>query len=333
MRRVLSALVLVLPMTLPSGLLAYCVGGMPNGVVEPGEQCDDGDANDDDCCTNECANPCHDGEFCTFDYCYVLGTGHTCSFAVHLPVGTPCPGPGNPCKPDVCNASGRCGTRLPDGSPCPSDGNACTADVCSSGRCGVAISCDDGNPCTTDACDPATGCTHVALPDNSGCWPAPCHYGICSGGQCTAAYFVCEDHNPCTDDVCTAGGKCQHLARGDGTACQYEDPCIPAGTCAAGSCQATRCTPGVPCLTDGVTCDDHDTCSPASACVGGQCVAQCPAPCPTDGATCDDRNDCTPSSTCAAGVCTGQGCSAGMPCNPCGGTCAANGADCTCVVQ
>lgn len=78
-----------------------------NGVLDPGEDCDDGGTVDGDCCSATCTfepvgSPCDDGEQCT--------TGDACS-------------------------SGACaGTSLPDGSTCD-DGSACTTDACASGAC------------------------------------------------------------------------------------------------------------------------------------------------------------------------------------------------------
>jgi hypothetical protein len=37
---------------------ATCSGGAPNGVLNAGEECDDGDTNNNNCCTNSCVGPC-----------------------------------------------------------------------------------------------------------------------------------------------------------------------------------------------------------------------------------------------------------------------------------
>ncbi|MBU6282934.1 hypothetical protein KGQ64_11885 [bacterium] len=78
-----------------------------NGVVDPGEDCDDGNTTSGDCCSSTCTfepdgNACDDGEACTTS--------------------------------DVC-ASGACaGSAVIDGTPCD-DGSGCTADACASGSC------------------------------------------------------------------------------------------------------------------------------------------------------------------------------------------------------
>ncbi|MFM8409674.1 MAG: M12 family metallo-peptidase, partial [Alphaproteobacteria bacterium] len=78
-----------------------------NGILDPGEDCDDGNTVDGDCCSATCTfepvgSPCDDGEQCTS---------------------------GDACDSGVC-----AGTALPNGSTC-SDGSACTTDACSSGTC------------------------------------------------------------------------------------------------------------------------------------------------------------------------------------------------------
>src|SRR5439155_25133889 len=114
-----------------------------NGVLEPGEQCDDGNTVNGDCCSA------------------------TCRFEA---AGSPCPNT-NPCTNSACNSIGVC-VATPNMARC-NDGNACTTpDVCTAGVCvpGPALNCDDGNVCTTDTCAPATGCVHTpnTLPCNDG---------------------------------------------------------------------------------------------------------------------------------------------------------------------
>src|SRR5207245_2547445 len=118
-----------------------------NGVLDVGEQCDDGNKLAGDCCSPTC----------TFE-----------------PLGSPCTDR-NPCTDDACNGAGVClGT--PNLALC-NDGNACTApDVCTAGTCvgGAALNCNDGNPCTTDTCAPATGCVHTPIGGCVICTPTTC---------------------------------------------------------------------------------------------------------------------------------------------------------------
>src|SRR5207253_4317059 len=101
-----------------------------NGILDLGEQCDDGNTLNGDCCSA------------------------TCQFEA---AGSPCANPNpNPCISTACNGAGTClGTA--NMALC-NDGNACTtADVCTAGACvgGPALGCNDGNLCTDDSCDPA----------------------------------------------------------------------------------------------------------------------------------------------------------------------------------
>jgi cysteine-rich repeat protein len=128
-----------------------------NSVVDPGEQCDDGNNNNGDGCSASCAvEPCFQ----------CVGEPSACT---PLPSGTACDD-GVFCNgADTCDAAGGCSvhTPVPPGTPCD-DNNSCTTnDTCSSGVCvgGPAPNCDDGNPCTLDSCDPDVGCVHDPDPD------------------------------------------------------------------------------------------------------------------------------------------------------------------------
>src|SRR5438093_1731938 len=79
-----------------------------NGFLDPGEQCDDGNTLDGDCCSS------------------------TCQFE---PAGAPCASP-TPClTATTCDGAGVCGGGTPTLAAC-NDGNACTtADTCAGGVC------------------------------------------------------------------------------------------------------------------------------------------------------------------------------------------------------
>src|SRR5262249_29773442 len=114
-----------------------------NGVVESGEQCDDGAANGTagDCCSASCR---------------------------FLPVTTVCRPQNGVCDvAETCNGAGVCPAdgKMPDGTGC-SDGNVCNgAETCQAGVCspGMPLMCDDGNPCTVDTCDTMAGCMHTGM--------------------------------------------------------------------------------------------------------------------------------------------------------------------------
>src|SRR5213594_4347118 len=140
------------------GKIAHVCG---NGVVDLGEQCDDGNLVGGDCCSP------------------------TCQFE---PAGQACAN--NPCiSGSTCNGAAACVGGTPNTLPC-NDGNACTtADTCAGGVCvgGPPPNCVDGNVCTTDTCDPATGCMNTAnsspCDDSDDCTTADtCAGGTCVGG-------------------------------------------------------------------------------------------------------------------------------------------------------
>jgi cysteine-rich repeat protein len=156
-----------------------------NGNVDPGEECDDGNLVDGDCCSHLCQlepDGAACGPFCT--------DGATCHGGI-CSGGAPrdC-GDGNACTVDRCDeAAATCRHEASfEGQSCD-DGNACTTeDVCAAGTCGgQPVSCEDANPCTIDACDPIGGCVFtplegVSCDDGDDCTEADtCGAGACEG--------------------------------------------------------------------------------------------------------------------------------------------------------
>jgi cysteine-rich repeat protein len=122
-----------------------------NGVLQSGEQCDDGNTTDGDCCSAICTfepadTPCNDGSVCTLDEkCNPTGA---C-------VGTPIDcNDGDLCTADSCNPQSGC-VHTPDASPC-SDGNLCTSDQCANNTCfNTALRDFTGAFCELDALNSA----------------------------------------------------------------------------------------------------------------------------------------------------------------------------------
>jgi cysteine-rich repeat protein len=127
-----------------------------NGVIETGEQCDDANAIDDDCCSLDCKPaqagvPCaEDGLTCTADVC---DAGGTCT---HAPgnAGAECSPAEDDCHfPDRCDGeSDECpelDERKDPGAPCTDDGLFCTG----AERCGEAVCESSGDPCDGTICD------------------------------------------------------------------------------------------------------------------------------------------------------------------------------------
>jgi cysteine-rich repeat protein len=204
-----------------AALSALAVCG--DGSTDAGEQCDDGNVTDGDCCSSTCefelpGSSCEDGDACTdVDECDGSGTcsagpGLTCDDA-------------NSCTDDSCDSG--IGCVFANNAASCDDGDACTTlDVCALGNCvgGSAPDCDDSNLCTDDSCDPGTGCVNAdnsaVCEDGNACTISDvCLLGSCVGGS----PLGCDDSDACTDDSCDPGTGCLNA---DNTAsCDDNDPC------------------------------------------------------------------------------------------------------------
>lgn len=133
-----------------------------DGLLRPdlGEQCDDGNGAEGDCCSAECrieSGACDDGNPCT--------TQDACSS------GSCVGGP-----PPVCD-----------------DGIDCTVDSCTPEQGCVAEpahgACDDGIDCTADLCDPTAGCSNE--PDDTLCDDGD----LCTTEICDRQTLQCESRS------------------------------------------------------------------------------------------------------------------------------------------
>ncbi len=159
----------------------------PNGTLDPGEECDDGNQVDGDGCDSNCTlTACGNGRVSPGEQCDDSNTvdgdccSSTCQFENHR---ASC---GNP--PYHCNGAGacvECGDGLvndpdeqceggdccsaacqfePSGTGCDDD-NICTpTDACDGAGACVGSPCADGDVCTQDVCDPVQGCMFVPGP-------------------------------------------------------------------------------------------------------------------------------------------------------------------------
>jgi len=312
-------------------------GTCPNGIVEGGETCDDGNEDaDDGCaadCTLECGDgrvsgdeacdtaitagdgacpaSCDDGDDCTSDATEGIGCAVTCS---HSPITLPahddmcCPSGADATSDNDC--PGRCGDGLVTGS------EACDTTIAAGSVGACPTNCDDGMACTSDGvsgagtCDAICTNTPITAPAaGDGCCPTGATVG--TDGDCPIA---------CGDGVLSAGETCDTaIASGtgscpsacdDGLACTT-DVLSSAGTCNA-ICTATPITTptnGDGCCPTGATMATDNDCS--GACgdgilqAGENCdtaiAAGMPGRCP---ATCNDGMACTADTLTGAGTCS-----------------------------
>ncbi len=251
-----------------------------NGVLDPGEQCDDGNALDGDGCSANCgAEYCGNG---------LLDAGEACED------GNAASGDG--CSSD-CQSQERCGNLFVDiatGEACDDgntvDGDGCQAD-CSLPSCGDGIvdpdeACDDGNrnggdgcnaTCTSDeACgngivDVEAGeqCDDGSASSGDGC-SSSCQLEIC-GNDAVDPGEACDDGNTLSGDGCssdcesdeTCGNGIVDAAEGE----QCDDGNTVAGDGCAPSCVVEYCGNGE--NDPGEICDDGNTSG------GDGCSADC----------------------------------------------------------
>lgn len=200
------------------GTVAGCGDGMQgmglcgNGVLEPGEECDDGNTLGTDACTKACLiavcgdgvlredmEQCDDGNVASNDGCS-----------------------------DSCRVENICGDGVLDvGEQCE-DGNAIDTDACTNScldaRCGDGIvwagmeQCDDGNTlpgdfcgptcmvevgCGNDIVDPGEECDDANLIDTDAC-PTTCLDATCGDGFLWDGMEECDDGNTTPGDFCSA---------------------------------------------------------------------------------------------------------------------------------
>lgn len=308
-------------------------GTCGNGVVDAGEQCDDGNETNGDCCSG----------ICQFE-----------------PSGAACAADGNPCTNDVCNGAGACG--IPNASPC-NDGVFCNgADTCSGGACSqhagdpcaggaecatvcnestddcrdpAGVACgSDGNPCTGDVCTGTGSCGHI--PGNAGaeCRSAegvcdlpeactglssvcPTNGFVASGVTCRPAAGACDVAETCTGvaAACPADGR-----RPGGTSCAPDaNPCtLDQCDGTAVDCQHPAGNAGAPCRASTGPCDVGETCTGTATTCPSDGFASSAVVCRASAGICDAVETCSGSSPACP---PNAAAPAGTPCRPAAGPC------------
>ncbi len=270
-------------------LVRYADAVCGDGALDSGEQCDDGNLADGDCCSSTCqfesaASACaSDGNVCTTDLCNGSGA---CMHAAGN-AGTLCRASGGVCDPaETCTgASASCPAdakstavcRGPAGvcdsaescdgiaNDCPSDAKSTAVCRGSAGVCDIVESCDGvGNSCPVDAkssslcrgsagvCDLAETCNGVS---NS------CPADAKSSALCRAAVGVCDLAESCNgvSNSCPADAKSSATCRASGGICDIAEACDGIGNaCPADAKSSALCRPSA-----GI-CDVAETCNGVS---------------------------------------------------------------------
>ncbi|MDC0669217.1 DUF4215 domain-containing protein [Nannocystis radixulma] len=259
-----------------------------DGIVDPGEECDDGPDNaDTGSCTVDCAhNVCGDGK---------VGPGEGCDDGNDID-GDGCT---NACAPSTCGDGIVAPTEgCDDGNADDSDActSACTPAVCSDGflQPGLGEQCDDG-PDNADEAACTTSCQHAVCGDGH-VWTVggseECDDGA-NNGPGKACNLLCL-LNSCGDGDPGPGEQCDDgdLDNGDGcsAACELE------------ACGNQVVDPGEEC-DDGQDGDPDDGCTDACklpACGDGLVQASLAEACDLGGSN-SDSGACT--LACKTAVC------------------------------
>ena len=220
---------------------SWVTGPCGDGVVGPGEECDDGNAIDTDACTNGCqAARCGDG---------IVGPSEQCDDGNTNPNDT-CR---NDCRTNVCGDQVVNPTteQCDDGNQVDTDGctNQCKLPRCGDGIVQTGEQCDDGNQVNDDAC-------------NNSCGIARCGDGIVQAGE------ECDDGNTVPNDGCNnqcTTARCGDGVVGPGEQCD-DGNTLPNDGC-DNQCRIAYCGDGV--VGPGEQCDDGNNLN------GDGCSAQC----------------------------------------------------------
>ncbi len=268
-----------------------------NGIVEPGEDCDDGDTKADSYCDSMCHFTCGNGVVDS-------DQGETCDTSIAS-------GPGS--CPTACDDGDACTTDVLEGSGCTAQCvySPITSAIDGDGCCPAGANANTDNDCTAM-------CGNGVLEAGELCDP-----GIVAGaGACPES---CDDDQSCTTDTLVSGGTCQAMCTFTAITMPINnDGCCPAGAnpgddndCSAAcgngfvdvgeTCDTAIASGAGKCPT---ACDDGIACTSNVLSNPGTCTAACVYPaitmpingdgcCPT-GANANDDNDCAP--VCGNGV-------------------------------
>jgi cysteine-rich repeat protein len=202
-----------------------------NGILDFGEECDDGNTSNNDDCKNDCTQnvcgdtyirtgkeECDDGNSSNNDACL------------------------NSCKLNVCgDGYVKAGEECDDGNSSNNDEclNSCKLNICGDGYIKTGEECDDGDLINNDGCD--INCTFTG-----------CGNGIVTEGE------ECDDGNSSNNDECL--NICKLNICGDGyikTGEECDDGNLINNDGCDINCTFTGCGNGI--VTEGEECDDGNS--------------------------------------------------------------------------
>lgn len=250
----------------PEDQLYHCVHACGDGVIDPEEECDDGNLSTADECQPDCVKSicgdgvlwldheeCDDGnsysgDGCSF-YCTIEHTG-TCGNGV-TDWGEDCDD-GNSIDDDectnICTLSPVCGdSHIDPGEECD-DGNSVDNDGCTNDCTIKTAECGDG------VIDPGEMCDDGNSVDDDGCTNRCTLRGAACGDGAVDPGEACDDGNSVDDDACTntcslprCGDAILHASElcDDGNTVDDDDcrnDCSLPGIVSEGGCQCTVAT-------------------------------------------------------------------------------------------
>ncbi len=241
-----------------------------NGILEPGEGCDDGGRKASDGCNADCLK--ESGESC--------GGNNECASSI-------CDATENP---DRCEPVDTCGNSKLEGLESCDDGNTRGGDGCNSiCRKEIGQTCSNDAECSSLVCD-TTENPDVCEPSNS-----------CGNGRIETDE-VCDDGNTVAADGCSS--ECLNE---NGQTCSADDEC-QSGAC--DTMFTGRCVPVGECgngiLDPGESCEDGNI-DPGDGC-DEDCLRELGEPCGANdecgSGVCDqlDSGQCESADTCGNGV-------------------------------
>lgn len=181
-----------------------------NGIVESGEQCDDGNLNNGDGCSSTClieSAVCGDGN---------IQPGEQCDDA-------------NTTNGDGCNAI--CNVEF--GYTCTGSPSVCSPAICGDGVVASGEQCDDGNTTNGDGCNAVCSVEFGFTCSGS---PSVCSPGVCGNGVITSGE-QCDDGNLINGDGCSATCLFEGAVCGDGNVAPTEQ-CDDANTTNGDGCNS-----------------------------------------------------------------------------------------------